>query len=369
MTRTVGPAGKYDGAAFSLNNFGYAAGGTTGSVVATVYAYCGGVRDYRVKVGLPRWAPGVGNTYWTQKAPYPIVDLSASLYAMNGYLYGHGGKNATGSSASVYVSSVYRYNDDLNSWANLGNGSSGFYFGGFFSLNGFGYSGGGRTTSDAPISSFYKFNDFSNIITVTTPWAVRLVPAGMSLNGYGYIVGGVNATPATTSEMMVFNDGLGTWTTTEIADTTCYDPGVFNLNGYGYRSGGGITTGPSTFTSTTSMYQSGSLSWLARTVCPSAAGNYNGVAFAGYGWILCPTVSGTTETSNIYQYNEIDYWVQKIGLSSPNSKYRGPFGVLNNRIYGVAGGSANATLFYSDVSQMSSGDNYARVVVSLKIED
>jgi len=224
---------------FSLNGYGYVAGG---SAVSTL------VEQYN----------NILNT-WSTKQNLPDINRNrGSGTSLNGYGYHLGG-------FSAYVGNL-KYDSILNTWTAKTNLNNQHSKAAATTINGYAYIFGGVNSGDIVQNTTDKYDDVANTNTTKrTLNTARAHIGGFSVNSYGYSIGGATDSGGTTTSIVVekYDDINNTWTAKASlgTGTSFLDNSGFNINIYGYISGGFTTV----TIATTSMYDDVLNTWTAKT--------------------------------------------------------------------------------------------------------
>ena len=197
------PIAKYGSATFSLNGFGYLAGGHDTAIIATSVKY-----------------DSVLDT-WSSVASLPVAKFGSSAFSFNGYGYAIGGDIASG----PIVTGV-KYDSILDTWASIADMLAASYCSGAFSLNGYGYVVGGVST--AVLATSVRYDSVLNSwVSVADMPTVRQPSSAFSLNGYGYANSGY--TTADTATCVKYDSVLNSWISVGNVLVTTYGSAGFSL--------------------------------------------------------------------------------------------------------------------------------------------
>jgi hypothetical protein len=361
--RGEGPGG------FALNNLGYVCGGYTSAgamSLSSVYQYQDGVRDYRVRVALPKFGILNQGTFTRQRGNFPVTVNGTYAFNLNGFGYAGGGQLTGGVSAS---SSFYQYAEPLDTWsARLS--STGIVGSLSFALNGFGYVVGGIFYSGGWVvqNSAAFYNDSVGTWSSVQPClAVRWCGTGFVLNGYGYILGGrTSLLSFVTSYVDRYNDSLNSWLAMPNLGTARGGVG-FVLNGLGYMVGG---YNGSALTSVMSEFNdSGFYEKIVAVGSSFAIDGQGSFSFKGYGYSVCGNVAGAP-SSAVYRYNnDIAYWRRAEPIPPTATARYSIYSGFSTNNAGYTVGSHDGTNPQPSVFAICHQDEYVRVAATLKIEE
>lgn len=219
-------------AGFSLDNYGYTAGGQqVSSDMDTTEQYS-----------------DVQNV-WTQKSSMTVALKGLAGFSLHNYGYTVGG------AGSNYTE---RYNATQDLWIEKADLNYAHYLVSGFSLRDFGYAVGGTvSSSDSDVAE--QYNDISNVWTIRDSLnTARSYLSGVSLNNFGYTVGGYTGggtSPSSVTEQ--YNDIANLWSS-KFGLNTARETSCFALNGMGYAAAGNYTALVEQY-SDCSMYYLGTL--------------------------------------------------------------------------------------------------------------
>ncbi len=210
---------------FCLNGFGYAFGGVTASIHNDTQTY---------NELMDTWTL---NTYGTIGN-----NMRPASFTLNKYGYVAGGSTTLG--FGTEKSSSYRFDDSTLTWTQMANMGTKRLHPGGFSLQGFGYCGGGRSSiAVIPIYhiSVERYNDAANTWSTVDSIAVtRAGQAGMSDRNFGMFAKGVSSVSIndTINSTEIYYPILNLWTMSGPAGAVALTPGRFVLDNHMYTLGG-----------------------------------------------------------------------------------------------------------------------------------
>ncbi len=248
------------GASFSLNSYGYSAGGSIsgGSNSAIVERY-----------------DDIDDT-WTVKTSIVTSKNSNSGFSLNKYGYYAGGEK------SGVIAVTEQYDDVANTWTAKTSINTARYGMATYSLSGYGYCAGGWIAAASAVTE--KYDDINNTWTARTNLnTARGYVAGFELHAYGYTVAGDTAARSQVTEQ--YDDINNTWTAkTNISVANKNNSGL-SLNNFGYSIAGSTPDVPST---KTEKYDNISNSWTTK-------GSLNTARQLSMEFVLGAIVSGVQE--------------------------------------------------------------------------
>jgi hypothetical protein len=354
---------------FALNNLGYVAGGYTSvgaANLSSVYQYQDGVRDYRVRVALPKFGVLNQGTFTRQRGNFPVTVNATYAFNLNGFGYAGGGQFSGTSTCSNF----YQYAEPLDTWIASQNSllSTGIMGGFTFALNGLGYTCGGVTYSGGSVvlSSAAFYNDVVRSWSSVQPClAVRWGGTGFVLNGYGYVLGGrTDYGAAVCSSINRYNDSLNSWLAMTSLGTARSGVG-FVLGGLGYMAGG--YNGVWLMSTMSEFNDSGFYERITTyLISVDAQGSFS---FKGYGYSVCGNVAGVP-SSAVYRYNnDIAYWRRAEPIPPTATARYSIYSGFSTNNAGYTVGGHDGTNPQPSVFAICHQDEYVRVAATLKLED
>jgi len=172
--------------------------------------------------------------------------------------------------------------------------------------------------------------------------------AGFSLNGFGYVCNGYTGAAAS-SEVNQYNDSANTWTTKAGGGTARYGLAGFSLNGFGYICDGATSGG--VYSSLVDQYNDITNAWASRANGGTARANLSGFSLNGFSYISSGLPAAVS--SEVNQYNDTaNTWSTKAGAGTAR---RGPAGFSLNGFGYTCNGFAAANS--SEVNQYNDSAN------------
>lgn len=242
----------------------------------------------------------LGTNAWVSRQAQTAAVTQVGGFHLGGLGYSFGGTAAY--VAANALSTVYSYSDITNIWSLLSSGllSARWKMAGGV-LNGFGYSVGGRNTSNTQVATVDQFS------STTGTWTNKqsLTAAGDNLLGAPavagqiMIAGGFNG--AAMSRMELYSDVTNTWSTKTSLNTAVLDTTATALNTFGYVVGGQNSGG--TTVATLQQYSYATNAWATKTAMGQVRGMagvniFNGNIHAATGYDGSTNTVATSEAYN-----------------------------------------------------------------------
>lgn len=248
--RATMPMAKTTTTGFGIDGIGYIVGGRQvpgGTLYDTNYAFNSLINSY------------------TTKAPTIIPRQGGRGTNYSGFGYNLGGLGSGGA-----LSSVEKYNADLNSWTSPTSMGSVSVFGGFTATNGILMRFGGGTSSSAAsgTQTVQHYSDITNAWTNKSSYPIVIMEQGFGvLENVAYGLSGANAGGGWTNACYVYNYGTDSWSSIASSNAVMAT-GCFSQNGGLYQCGGWLTGG--SITAGVQRYHPASNTWTTKTSLPAA---------------------------------------------------------------------------------------------------
>lgn len=209
-------------------------------------------------------------------------------FSLNGFGYTVGGTTTT--LVSGGTGNTERFDEVINS--NIQRTSrTPLTFHASFDINGFGFGSGGTTIGGVVSPIVEKFDDVTNSWETRTPLSTaRSLVAGFGLNNFGFTFGGTDGISSQVGTIERFDDNTNTQILRNPNDLRRF-PACFSLNGFGFMNRGSSLPGPALF-GTTNKFDDVANTNVGRTSSGTSRDELAGYSLNGFGFTSCGDTSG-----------------------------------------------------------------------------